>query len=368
MHTGAPLLRPTSRSVHVLFDTRRRHFGQNPYISILADALQPEVHVFGFSWAKALFGRYDLVHLHWPEYLLRPKSTALQPLARILLAAWLVRLRVLGTPVVQTAHNRNPSIPLSARELRLLRQLQKLIRGRIWLSATDVADTGPPTLGRIALHDTVILHGSYKPWLDAHPSPPASAAKAGARSRRRPPTISLLCFGILRPYKSFEQVIRAVAALPSPAQVILKVIGSPADPAYLELLMAEASRSPDRVTLCPHRLEDAELHHELLTTDLVVVPYHELANSGVALLALSANRPVAVRAGAMSTGLAAEFGTPWVYQWHGTLTTAALAVILTGLSQPRPPLRFSEERSWTVIARQHSAYYASLTAAARQGM
>lgn len=56
-----PLLTVTSSSTH-------RRPRTNPYLVQLLAALAPWVHVRFWSLRTALLARYDVVHLHWPEY------------------------------------------------------------------------------------------------------------------------------------------------------------------------------------------------------------------------------------------------------------------------------------------------------------
>lgn len=43
----------------------------NPYIVMLGETLRttPGVVLLNFSWRRALFGRFDVFHVHWPEIL-----------------------------------------------------------------------------------------------------------------------------------------------------------------------------------------------------------------------------------------------------------------------------------------------------------
>ena len=347
--------------MRVLYDTRERHFDQNPYLSLLRESMSPTVEVLGFSWKRALLGRYDLVHVHWPEYVLRPGRRWLRPLAAVATELWLRRLAANSTPVIRTVHDLRPLVSLSRSEERLLARLERLTSARIWL--TEPA--GLPGAPRIEAGDAVIPHGDYLPWLREQADGAAAAAPERALATADVP--ELLCFGILRPYKRFEQVITAVAELPPENRVHLRVLGSAPSPEYLVALLRAAGAAPARVEMVARRASDPELYAALLAADLVVVPYEELYNSGVVLLALSAQRPVALRDSVISRALQAEFGPSWVSLWPGDLDAGKLTAVLAVAREPRATLDIERSRGWESVGGRHRAFYGEVRAALDAG-
>jgi hypothetical protein len=73
--------------------------------------------------------------------------------------------------------------------------------------------------------------------------------------------------------------------------------------------------------------------------DLVALPYAELLNSGVALLALSFDRPVLVPATGAMADLRDAVGPAWVRTYDGALTPDVLAAALAAAAgdAPRAP-------------------------------
>ena len=77
---------------------------QNPYTRLLYKHMAAQV--VDFSFRRLLATRYDILHLHWPEWELNAYSSATEAAARLrmkLLAIDFLRGR--GTRVVWTAHN-----------------------------------------------------------------------------------------------------------------------------------------------------------------------------------------------------------------------------------------------------------------------
>src|SRR5690606_31079641 len=79
----------------------------NPYVKQLIRAIEPHAQVEFFSWKQALFGRYDVFHVHWPEFLLREQGRN-RLLQYALFLAFMLRLTLSAIPVARTLHNLEP--------------------------------------------------------------------------------------------------------------------------------------------------------------------------------------------------------------------------------------------------------------------
>ncbi len=82
----------------------------NPYLVMLRDALvaEPTIEHVPFSWRAALTGRYDVLHVHWPDTLLAARHWWTRAGKRAALAALDVRLGRRRIAVVRTVHNVTP--------------------------------------------------------------------------------------------------------------------------------------------------------------------------------------------------------------------------------------------------------------------
>jgi beta-1,4-mannosyltransferase len=62
------------RPIRVLFPPRRPT--SNPYVVMLGEALaaHPAVELVDLTWKTALFGQWDVIHLHWPEILVSGRT------------------------------------------------------------------------------------------------------------------------------------------------------------------------------------------------------------------------------------------------------------------------------------------------------
>lgn len=332
----------------VLFDTRRRHWDQNPFISLLAGSLPNHTVAKGFSWKRALFGKYDVVHLHWPEYLTKHSRWYLRALSRLLTGLWLVRICTFNTPLLRTIHNKRPHDNLTNPFDRfLLTRLEKACKAHIWMQ--DPALSG-------LIDDTnysVIPHGEYLPWIQRVAPKLSYAGNAATKHPETP--ITLLCFGILKAYKNLEEPIAAVLSSPD-TKVKLRITGSAPDEFYIDTLRSAAAEDP-RIDIQPGRVPDDELILHILASDYVVVPYPDMFNSGVVLLALSLGRPVVLRENPITRALCEEFGSEWIHIYPDRFDRTLLESL-----EAAPPIDaeapiWGDWRSWQSIGQKHSDLY-----------
>ncbi|QWS32728.1 hypothetical protein [Curtobacterium aetherium] len=323
--------------MRVLLDTRQKHFGQNSYIADLV-ALSSDVQIQGFTWTRLLFGRYDVFHVHWPEWLVKHGRRTFELPMKILLTLALVRIRMTGTPVLRTVHNVNPHGSLSPWGKVLVARLEALTTSRIWLS--DAGQSMQPD-------DVVVPHPDYEPW----------ATRLNLDSLRSPGNKRGLCFGSLVRYRCFESVARPAAELEGGQ---LTIAGAATDREYTELLEGIANSSQGRVVIRKGRLDDVDLAKAIQASDVVFVPYADLYNSGIIFLALTMQRPVALPASPAAQALALEYGSEWIRQWEGDLDATGLSTIY---DEPRPLKKaYSARRSWPMIVEQHRVVYRRLVA------
>jgi glycosyltransferase involved in cell wall biosynthesis len=124
------------------------------------------------------------------------------------------------------------------------------------------------------------------------PHLPASAPIQHAERGRvpAPAHCRLLFFGIVRPYKGVDVLLRALAQAPS--QVTLTVAGEFwSDITEMEYLVSELGLR-DRVTLRPGYVPADQLPALFAATDALVMPYREATASQNALLAFAHGVPV----------------------------------------------------------------------------
>ncbi|MER7557282.1 glycosyltransferase [Nocardioides sp. NPDC126508] len=329
------------RPVRVLESVRELRATTNPYIVQLVETLDrrddTEVVLFGF--ARAIAGRYDVFHVHWPELLTTSAGTPLRRLARRLLTTvFVARLWLTRTPVVRTWHNLARPDGLTRWDHRLLDALERRTRHVIRL--TD--QTAPP----LDVPTSTIVHAHYRDWFDR-----VEPAVEATRNPRR-----ALYFGLIKPYKGVEQLLEAVADNPE-ADLDVRLVGSPSDPALADQVRAAVAADP-RISADLSYADDATLVAEIAAAALVVLPYKAMHNSGALLLALSLDTPVLAPDNEVNRRLAEEVGDGWLHLFEGTLTIDDLERALKSVAAGPPPGRPDlSAREWPESAALHAAAF-----------
>jgi glycosyltransferase involved in cell wall biosynthesis len=137
------------------------------------------------------------------------------------------------------------------------------------------------------------------------------------------------------------------------------VIGGKASSADLADDLRERVADLPQVTLRLEFLSDAELVELVTGSELVVLAYRFMHNSGSVLAALSLDRPVLVPRNAPNEALAAEVGPEWVQMYDGELDGERLRTALAAVRQittERPDL---SRREWDDAGAAHAHAYRS---------
>jgi beta-1,4-mannosyltransferase len=308
--------------------------GTTRYVDQLVDGAVPEVELLFFSWRRAFTGAYDLFHVHWPEFIIRDKS----PLKRF---AKLLAMRLLiavlgwrGIPIVRTVHNLTPHEAKGGAEASVLRKLDQHTALFIRLNPTT-----PVRPGR---GDKLILHGHYRTRFESIP-------------RAEPTPGRILYLGLIRPYKGVEDLIAAFSDAAIEGST-LRIVGRPSH--GLGDVVKRACDANDQISCRLEFVDDDSLVAEMTGADVVVLPYKQLENSGVALVALSLGRPIILPTGPATIALQEEVGPEWVFLYEGDFSANILETAVTHLrgrsAADQPNL---SDRDWTTVGERHYAAY-----------
>ena len=150
----------------------------------------------------------------------------------------------------------------------------------------------------------VVAHGLYRSSVELS----KSEARRTIGLDRDLPTFALV--GNLRRYKNVTPLIRAFADMTVDAQLI--VAGRSIDDDLKREVAAAADGHP-RILLEDRWLSEHELDTRVLAADAVVLPYSEVHNSGVVVLALGLGRPVAIAVTGSIVSIADHVGPDWIH-------------------------------------------------------
>ncbi|MDT0211474.1 glycosyltransferase [Curtobacterium sp. BRD11] len=307
----------------------------NPYISMLVDGLKPVTNLLLFDRIKLISRKVDVLHVHWPESLIRGGSRPKKAAKYCFAIAFLLLPRRLRAKIVWTQHNRDPHENGGPLEGLFLRLFRSRVDHTIYINASPEND--------LTVASSTILHSEYERLTDL------DEALVAARK------CDFLFFGLLRPYKAIEQLIDAFKQMPPNAS--LRLVGQ-ASVSYAAQLRKAASSKPCNIEIDSRFLSESDLQTAISATRWVVLPNPEMYNSGAAILALSLGKPVLVPATPSNRALQDEFGEQWVRLFTPPLDATDLAGAAARAAHTgRPSL---ERRSWTEAIAAHVVVYEKL--------
>lgn len=301
-----------------------------------------------FSWPTALFGRYDVFHVHWPEFLLRQRSRPLEWAKHALFRLLLIRLKASRIPVVRTVHNVEPHHRGSEREAQLLARLDALVT--VYVTMTEGTPTG--SHGKTVL----IPHGDFR------------ESFAGLPRQEKVPG-RILLFGRIQAYKGVIELIRAAEEVTQPG-IEVRIVGSPTPEmrTAIEAELTKPNRRGAPVSVDLRTVSDDEMIAEMTRASLIALPYRDAGNgnSGVTLLALSLDRPVLVPRARLMELLADETGPGWINMMdteiNGTHLEEAIQLVATLPPDAQPQL---VGRDWVTIAESYAHVFRDAASARR---
>jgi glycosyltransferase involved in cell wall biosynthesis len=324
------------------------HRAANPYTWLLYSHMQAAggAEVEEYSGRRLLRGRFDVLHVHWPEGHLNQPSLVRalhRSVSRLVLMRW---ARARGTKIIWTVHNLHAHERLHPRlERWFWRRFLRSLDGFVSLTHSGTVEARARFPELAGLPGFVVPAGHYREAYAGVSDRQDARRRLGIRSDAR-----VFAFvGLIRPYKNVPELVDAFVALPD-RDAILLVAGEPNSSAQAKQLENAASRDP-RVRLHLRWIPEDEITTHLAAADLVVLPYREILNSGSAVLALSFNRPVLVPAKGSLAELQELAGEDWVRTYSGTLSAAELSRAMTWAEQSdrsaSPELR---DLDWSHIA------------------
>src|ERR1700678_2008719 len=195
---------------------------------------------------------------------------------------------------------------------------------------------------RVAL----VPHGPYDQYRDVAESedPAIAAAISAVRSAPKDGVVNLLFFGLVRPYKGLEDLVRVFNSLPreEAERLWLTVIGETCagctEPAHL----IATSPHADRITFVNEYVPDEVVGAAFAHADVAVLPYRRSSSSGILHVAMSLGLPVVVTdVGGLPEAASGYAGAVFVPPGDEEMLKQGLmkAVALTGKKSPAP-------RSW----------------------
>jgi glycosyltransferase involved in cell wall biosynthesis len=332
--------------------------GTNPYNSLLYRAVSsagPVVREHRYSMPP---WKFDILHLHWPEFDLVPRSLRpLDVLKKLFVWTWLLSARATGVKIVWTAHNAFGHDTKPSRfNLFLWKRFLSILDGVIFLSEESQAVISAAHPGVARRPSALIKHGHYGPWIDAvRATAEAPAAEVVPALERLDGAFVVLNFGQMRAYKNVDALMRQFSTLDDP-DIRLLIAGSVPDADYRLQLDALAT-ADRRIVLLPEHLDDASLAACLDRASLVVLPYRKILNSGSALMALSAGKHVVVPAIGSMRALQRDVGSGALTLFEGPFDADVLRDAIDRVKTHRVTPPDLEAYEWPLLGEQTASFY-----------
>lgn len=299
-----------------------------------------------FSWRTALLGSYDVLHVHWPEWMLRHSRCGVRWAKYVFMLLLLLKLSLKSTAVVRTIHNVEPHRPGGSIERFLVAALDRRTTEYVILNPFTPSP-GPTTL---------IRHGSYVTRFQDYAKEPVIPGH-------------ILFFGRIEPYKNVNALIGEFAAMGSD-QHALRIVGSLDESAFPDRGegLRQAVEATPRVTARFEFVSDEALVKEITKSQLVVLHYTEMHNSGALLVALSLGRVVYAVPSEVNNWIQGEVGSDWLIL-DQELTGESLAKALAQAESVSVDAGCAPNlgnREWTEVAHEYYAVYEKALKSARR--
>ena len=327
----------------------------NPYTSLLYEAVEQgnKVKISEFKVRQALTQTYDLLHVHWPDIILKGVPTWKTYSYVVKLVVVFTWLKLRGTKLVWTIHN------LKSHE-RNFPRLERWFMNWFINQVDGVIALSHPALTAALEHypklrhkpSAITPHGHYK---TIYPNQIDQDEARCILNLQGTHNFVCLFLGQIREYKNVPHLIRCFRSLHQD-NIRLIVAGKPSSD-LLKQKVIQAAAGDCRINLNLKFIPDQDVQQFMNAADLVVLPYQEILNSGSAVLALSFNKPLLVPDQGSFIDLKADVGQDWLSTYTGELTAADLDRAIQwvrGSSRATAPLSSLE---WDTIAQQTIQFY-----------
>jgi len=295
---------------------------RGPYNVLLYRSMQTlGATVEEFSAWRILLKRYDIVHLHWPEYCVNGRGALASLFWSCSLFAVMCWVRLRGGKVIWTVHNlrshlqQHPGI-----ERYFWKIFTVLLNAYIGLTETGAEQARRRYPALRSKSGFVIPHGNIR---DAYPGVEISREEARLRLGISTSARVVGFFGSIERYKGITELVEAFSAL-NDHRAVLYAAGKCYLTAQERAHIEHIARGDSRIRLRLEYIPDADAASYIRASDLVVLPFREILNSGSAVLALSLDRPILVPARGAMPDLQQFAGAEWVRLYSGELTSGTL--------------------------------------------
>lgn len=291
----------------------------NPYQHLMMDGLNenPRLRAFNgihdkfFGIARTLLThRPTFLHFDWIDSYYYRRWTWLTYLSVVFFCAQIVLAHWMGVRLVWTLHN---ILPHDATTLKAHRFCQRFLARRCEWIRVFSSGTVPRAAAELGISEgrfRVLPEGDYSKVYANHISREKAREKLGLPDCAK----VFLNAGLIKPYKGILELLDAFDTLQQP-DTYLMLAGKVMDQAYGKKIRERLS---NRIRLVDEFIPADDLQVYFNATDVVVLPFQAIENSGSVIMAMGFARPIiAPRRGVVQERLHQQ--DEWLYDSHQEL-------------------------------------------------
>ncbi|MDC9514542.1 glycosyltransferase [Pseudoalteromonas sp. CST5] len=259
----------------------------NPYNYLLYTGMKG-ADVSEFSFSEALKLNYDVIHIHWPEWYLNSNFLIKAFFYSFTLIFVLSYAKLFGKKIIWTVHNLKPhKVKYKVLNRVFWKLYIPLVDGIVSLSNTnEIVATEHFALPK-KIKKTVVYHGLYSKIYENESSKYEARNKLGICEDKR----VFLFLGQIKKYKNLTELINVFNESDKLKNDVLLIAGKfESESYYQEVLTLKGSN--ENIIIYNKFIEDSDLQYFFNASDLSILPFKEIFNSGSALLSITFNTPV----------------------------------------------------------------------------
>lgn len=315
------------------------------------------VEVTGWNFRDLCFGRVKILHVHWPDNVLKPKNSFVVFLKLLSVILLFQFVRMIGIKIVWTAHNlRSHEQNHPWLESIFWFLFPRLIDGVAYPSVTSQRIAHRRSGFNKIRNNKIARLGNYLPMITKQFNKLDERASLGISQD----CIVLISVGAVRDYKSIDKLATVwKSANPDPNKYKLIIAGQ-CNSDLIRDKLVDCQNQCESILLDLRRLPDEDFIRYHAVSDCTALTYDRITNSGAALFSLSMGIPIISSPSAIFREISEQVGPGWVTPTKRPLTKEGLwSAIEKSANTPRTRIRWGGW-NWTEHALQVKSLYAEI--------
>ena len=324
----------------------------NPYNSLIYEGIKKEnVLVEEFSFKRCMKLDFDIIHIHWPEIYLNSHYRIKAMFNILMLILCMKWAKFKKKKVVWTVHNLKPhEVKYPTLNKILWKYFLPMVDKKISLSEANVKiidhNFGGPNKAE------VIYHGLYTDSYENKITRKAAREELGIEHAAS----VCLFFGQVKKYKNVERLIGIY--INCKVDELLLIVGRFESVVYYNEIkkMIKGYRN---IILINEFVDNDDIQLYFNASNVCVIPFKEIFNSGSALLSVSFNLPVLIPESESFKEYSYLVPTGMINLYSNELCKDDIINTMS-IVIPSDSITVDEKITWLTISKQHADLYRRL--------